>query len=109
MTLALPLYPGAVLAQRTTVPATFAQAAAAVRPAIIDIVVPRAGSAPDLFWGEPVEEDLSGGPWSSVGAGVIVETSGVAITSARVVQGTPGIEAVTSWASTSGATSRPFG
>lgn len=95
VTLVLALYPGAAPAQGISAPATFARAAEAVRPAVINIVVPRTtGDARELYWGEPVEEDISGGPWSSVGAGVIVAASGVAITSARVVQDSAGIEAV---------------
>jgi serine protease Do len=86
---------------------TFRQVAAAVRPAVINIntvtVVrgPFAGprSPMEEFFGEEFFRRFFGGPREfrqrSLGSGVIVDPSGIALTNAHVVEGATDIEVVT--------------
>jgi serine protease Do len=103
--------PRPILVQAPIIPAaqpvpggTFAQVAAAVRPAVININTVMRGTARtplEEFFGEEFFRRFFGEAppelmQRSLGSGVIVDPSGIALTNAHVVQRATDIEAVTS-------------
>lgn len=101
-TLILVMTSCAFAAERPEAPATFAPVADSVKAAVFSVVLPtedavdgsgdEAASARDLL--QQLFEALGGAPNRTLGAAVMLKSSGVAVTSARILRGLTELEVV---------------
>ncbi len=91
-------WPAHVAAQPKSIPATFAAGATAIKPAVYGLEVPASAGRDEesepLSATEFLRKLFGGLPEGKLGAAVMIDPSGVAVTSARLVRGLADVELV---------------